>query len=78
MVMAAVLIATAATIGTTGAASALRLDSIGERATALTPFLGPSIGRRIFGFATIGAAMIAAIVVSLPRLGIRLPVASTS
>lgn len=65
MVMAAVLVATAATIGKTGAASVPRLDSVGELATALTPFLGPAIGRLIFGLGIIGAAMVAAIVVSL-------------
>jgi len=65
MVMATVLVATAATIGRTEVPSALRLDSVGEMATALTPFLGASIGRLIFGLGIIGAAMIAAIVVSL-------------
>jgi Mn2+/Fe2+ NRAMP family transporter len=62
-VMAAVLIAAAATIGRTHAHASL--NTIGDIANALTPFLGPSVGRLVFGVGTVGAAMIAAIVVSL-------------
>lgn len=68
LVMAAVLIATAATIGKAGGGSpggAGNLDSVGEMANALTPFLGPMAGRVIFGLGVTGAAMVAAIVVSL-------------
>ena len=65
LVMAAVLVATAATIGKTGGASVQRLDSVGQLANALTPFLGAALGRLIFGLGVIGAAMVAAIVVSL-------------
>lgn len=63
LVMAAVLVAAAATIGR--ANSNASLNSVGEIASALTPFLGPEIGRVVFGAGTIGAAMVAAIVVSL-------------
>ena len=63
LVMAAILIAAAATIGTTRPDASL--NTIGDIANALTPFLGPNIGRLVFGLGTIGAAMVAAIVVSL-------------
>jgi Mn2+/Fe2+ NRAMP family transporter len=62
-VMAAILVAAAATIGKTNAHASL--DTVGEVASALTPFLGANTGRLIFGLGTIGAAMVAAIVVSL-------------
>jgi NRAMP (natural resistance-associated macrophage protein)-like metal ion transporter len=65
-VMAAVLLAAAATIGKmhAGAAEA-SLNSIGDISKMLVPTLGASVGRVVFGFGTIGAAMVAAIVVSL-------------
>jgi Mn2+/Fe2+ NRAMP family transporter len=63
LVMAAVLVAMAATIGKTNAAASL--NTVGDIANALTPFLGPEVGRLVFGAGTIGAAMVAAIVVSL-------------
>jgi NRAMP (natural resistance-associated macrophage protein)-like metal ion transporter len=65
-VMAAVLLAAAATIGKmhVGAAGA-SLNSIGDISKMLVPTLGASVGRVVFGFGTIGAAMVAAIVVSL-------------
>jgi NRAMP (natural resistance-associated macrophage protein)-like metal ion transporter len=63
-VMAAVLIAAAATIGKLHAADA-SLNSIGDITQMLVPVLGPDVGRAIFGFGTIGAGMVAAIVVSL-------------
>ena len=65
LVMAAVLVATAATIGKVGGHSAGGLDSVGQMAGELTPFLGPAVGRVVFGLAVMGAAMVAAIVVSL-------------
>jgi len=65
LVMAAVLVATAATIGRAGDGATLRLDSVGEIANALTPFLGATVGRLVFGLGIIGAALVAAIVVSL-------------
>jgi NRAMP (natural resistance-associated macrophage protein)-like metal ion transporter len=65
-VMAAVLMAAAATIGKmhAGAANA-SLNSIGDITKMLVPALGPNVGRVVFGLGTIGAAMVAAIVVSL-------------
>lgn len=65
-VMAAVLIAAAATIGklhTDGANASL--NSIGDITKMLVPVLGANVGRVVFGLGTIGAAMVAAIVVSL-------------
>jgi Mn2+/Fe2+ NRAMP family transporter len=64
LIMAAVLVATAATIGRGGAAST-ELNSVGDIAKALTPVLGAGMGRLVFGIGTIGAAMVAAVVVSL-------------
>jgi len=63
LVMAAILVAAAATIGKTN--SDASLNTIGDIANALTPFLGSEIGRLVFGLGTIGAAMVAAIVVCL-------------
>jgi Mn2+/Fe2+ NRAMP family transporter len=62
-VMAAVLIAAAATIGKVHPAASL--NTIGDITKMLVPVLGPSVGRVVFGLGTIGAAMVAAIVVSL-------------
>jgi Mn2+/Fe2+ NRAMP family transporter len=62
-VMAAILIATAATIGKTN--SHASLNTVGDIANALIPFLGPHIGKLVFGLGIIGAGMVAAIVVSL-------------
>ena len=62
-VMAAILVAAAATIGKANAHA--RLDTIGQVANALTPFLGSHVGRLVFGLGTVGAGMVAAIVVSL-------------
>ncbi|MBN8903017.1 MAG: divalent metal cation transporter, partial [Rhodospirillales bacterium] len=63
LVMCAVLIACAATIGrgTPGAS----LDSVGAMSQALTPFLGQTAGKLLFGAGVLGAGMVAAIVVSL-------------
>jgi Mn2+/Fe2+ NRAMP family transporter len=65
-VMAAVLIAAAATIGHAhfGAAGA-SLNTIGDISRMLVPALGANVGRVVFGFGTIGAGMVAAIVASL-------------
>jgi NRAMP (natural resistance-associated macrophage protein)-like metal ion transporter len=63
LIMAAVLIACAATIGR-GDPSAT-LSSVGEMAQALTPFLGTTMGNLVFGLGVLGAGMVAAIVVSL-------------
>ncbi len=62
-VMAAILIAAAATIGKSNTHASL--NTIGDIANALVPFLGPNIDRLVFSVGTIGAAMVAAIVVSL-------------
>ncbi|MDE2451708.1 MAG: divalent metal cation transporter [Gammaproteobacteria bacterium] len=65
-VMAAVLIAAAATIGKMhSAAAGASLNSIGDITKMLVPALGPSVGKVVFGLGTVGAAMVAAIVVSL-------------
>ncbi len=63
LIMAAVLIACAATIGA-GKPDA-SLTSVGDMAQALTPFLGRTMGNLIFGLGVLGAGMVAAIVVSL-------------
>jgi Mn2+/Fe2+ NRAMP family transporter len=63
LVMAAVLVTAAATIGR--ATAGARLDTVGEISAALAPFLGADIGRLVFSLGTIGAAMVASIVVSL-------------
>ncbi|MGH8149205.1 MAG: NRAMP family divalent metal transporter [Steroidobacteraceae bacterium] len=62
-VMAAVLIAAAATIGKLH--SSASLDTIGDITRMLVPALGPHVGRTVFGLGILGAAMVAAIVVSL-------------
>ncbi len=63
MVMAAVLVAAAATIAAHhGAAS---LDTVGDLSAALTPYLGAGVGKLVFGLGIVGAGMVAAIVSSL-------------
>lgn len=63
LVMAAILVACAATIGRqTPQAS---LNTVGDMAQALTPFLGREVGDAVFGAGVLGAGMVAAIVVSL-------------
>ncbi len=63
LIMAAVLIACAATIGRGNSEAAL--STVGDMAQALTPFLGTTMGNLIFGLGVLGAGMVAAIVVSL-------------
>ncbi len=63
LVMAAVLMAAAATIGRSG--GKLSLDTVGELSGAITPFLGAMWGHLVFGVGIIGAGMVAAIVASL-------------
>jgi len=63
IIMAAVLVATAATIGS--AKPDTPLDTVQEISDALTPFLGANIGRIVFALGMSGAALVAAIVVSL-------------
>ncbi|MBW4022894.1 MAG: divalent metal cation transporter [Proteobacteria bacterium] len=63
LVMAAILIAAAATIAVhTPDAS---LNTVGDMSRALTPFLGQQVGRLVFGLGVLGAALVAAIVSSL-------------
>ena len=63
MIMAAVLIATAATIGKAKGDQAL--DTVQQISDALTPFLGNFGGKLLFGLGMSGAAMVATIVVTL-------------
>ena len=63
LVMAAVLVAAAATLAESTPQGSL--DSIGELSAAMTPFLGSTAGRVVFGLGVLGAALVAAIVASL-------------
>ncbi|HQT79509.1 MAG TPA: divalent metal cation transporter [Rhodopila sp.] len=63
LIMAAVLIACAATIGRRSPDATLA--TVGDMAQALTPFLGTEIGNLVFGLGVLGAGMVASIVVSL-------------
>jgi Mn2+/Fe2+ NRAMP family transporter len=63
LVMAAVLVAAAATIGRHNPEASL--NSVGDIANALTPYLGTTIGKLVFGVGVLGAGLIAAIVASL-------------
>ncbi len=63
LVMAAALVAVAATLGKGGGDA--KLDTVEEIAAAITPFLGEVGGRVLFGLGMIGASVVAAIVVTL-------------
>jgi NRAMP (natural resistance-associated macrophage protein)-like metal ion transporter len=63
LVMAAVLVAVAATLGRSGAK--VSLNTVGDISGAITPFLGAAWGHLVFGVGIIGAGMVAAIVASL-------------
>ncbi len=63
LVMAAVLIACAATIGVKTPDA--NLGSVGDISHSLTPFLGEAMGKAVFSAGILGAAMVASIVVSL-------------
>jgi Mn2+/Fe2+ NRAMP family transporter len=63
LVMASVLVAAAATIGTSNPDAPL--DTVQQISVTLEPFLGWSVGRAVFAAGMMGAAMVAAIVVSL-------------
>lgn len=63
LIMAATLIAAAATIGKTNPGAAL--NTVEQISHALTPFLGSFAGRVVFAVGMIGASLVAAIVVSL-------------
>ena len=63
LVMAAVLIAAAASIRPH--APQASLSTVGQMSQAMTPYLGPQFGKLIFGLGVLGAGMVAAIVASL-------------
>jgi Mn2+/Fe2+ NRAMP family transporter len=63
LVMAAVLMSAAATIGAHHTAASL--NTVGDLSAALTPYLGIGVGKLVFGLGIIGAGMVAAIVASL-------------
>jgi len=63
LVMAAVLVATAATIGKANPEASL--TTVGELSEALTPYLGGGLGRAVFSAGVLGAGMVAAIVATL-------------
>jgi len=63
VIMAAVLIATAATIGRRN--PGVPLDTVQQISQALVPFLGAQAGRVLFAIGMTGASVVAAIVVSL-------------
>ena len=63
VIMACVLIATAATLGSAGRHVAL--DTVQQIAAAITPFLGTGTGRLLFGLGMTGSALVATIVVTL-------------
>ena len=63
MIMAAILIATAATLG--GTTQSGSLDTVQQIAQAITPYLGETTGKLLFGLGLSGAAVVATIVVTL-------------
>jgi len=63
IIMIAVIIAIAATIGKN--APGKSLDSVQHISDAITPFLGNTVGRILFAFGMLGASLVATIVVSL-------------
>lgn len=62
LVMVAVLVTAAATVGRSQPGTAL--NSVGDIADALTPFLGRAAAVTLFGLGLVGAAVVAAIVVT--------------
>ncbi|WP_163452326.1 divalent metal cation transporter, partial [Escherichia coli] len=62
LIMGAVLVATAATIGRAG--NGQSLDTVQQIAQAITPFLGERTGTFMFALGMIGAALVATIVVT--------------
>ncbi len=65
VIMAAVLVSTAATLHTGGSAAGSALGTVPEIAGALTPLLGPTYGTALFALGMLGASLVAALVVSL-------------
>jgi Mn2+/Fe2+ NRAMP family transporter len=63
VIMAAILVATAATLGASGKSG--ELDTVEQIAEAITPFLGGFAGKLLFGLGLSGAALVAAIVVTV-------------
>lgn len=63
VIMLAVVVATAATLGQQNQGAPL--DTIGEIARALVPFLGERSADALFGLGMLGAALVAALVVSV-------------
>jgi Mn2+/Fe2+ NRAMP family transporter len=63
VIMAAVLIATAATLA--GKTQTGALDNVQQIAEAITPYLGETTGKLLFGLGLSGSAMVATIVVTL-------------
>ena len=63
LIMAAVLIACAATIGARNPNASL--TSVGEMSQALTPFMGQFTGKLVFSLGVLGAGLVASIVTSL-------------
>ena len=63
LVMAAALVAVAATLGKAGGGQ--KLDTVEEIAAAITPFLGEVGGKLLFALGMAGASLVAAIVVTL-------------
>jgi Mn2+/Fe2+ NRAMP family transporter len=63
VIMACVLVATAATLGLAGTHAPL--DTVQQIAEAITPLLGETTGRVLFGLGMTGAALVATIVVTL-------------
>jgi Mn2+/Fe2+ NRAMP family transporter len=63
VIMAAVLIATAATLS--GKTQSGSLDTVQQIAEAITPFLGEATGKLLFGLGLSGSALVATIVVTL-------------
>ncbi len=63
VIMAAVLVVTAATLGRAGTQTSL--DTVQQIAAAITPYLGEGADRLLFGMGMVGASLVAAIVVTL-------------
>lgn len=63
VIMAAVLIATAATLGQAG--EGCSLDPVQQIAQAITPFLGQRVGTLLFAMGLLGASLVVAIVLTL-------------
>jgi Mn2+/Fe2+ NRAMP family transporter len=63
IIMASVLVATAATLGNTGHSGSL--DTVQQISQAIIPYLGQTTGKLLFGLGLSGAAVVATIVVTL-------------